>query len=740
MKRRHIQYIGTILLAAMTLSSCSDSFLEDKKNYDNTNVDAYNYYSGALGRVNDIYRWCLPNANSSPSWKDPSTGSADDQSQSTEEYSKFGVFVDPQAELTYQSGNNPVPDYFQGQAANIQQSAWGRIRNCNDVIAGIMNGSITEEEKNKLLGQVYIFRAWCYYNLVKWYGGVPIITEVQDPVETSFVPRSSTKDCVDFICQDLDKATELLAPFTENGGWPSSEDYGRVTSGTAQALKGRLLLLYASPLFNRTNDPTRWENAYNVIKESISVLERCGYGLAYESDPGTNASNWAKMFNDDQNKEAVFVTLYNNLATGLTPDYAYNNNWEHGVRPSNSFGGGGKVPSAMMVDLFPMADGKRPSSYQSYTKLTASADIYEADYPFMNRDPRFYRTFSFPGERWAFNGDARSEKSGSNETKTNNPYAGANYELWNYVWYNKADDRGNIESGKSYGSDNLLANAKGMYVRKRSDDMDVNISPRYAFQQTAKLGFKQSAAPYMEIRFAEVLLNYAEAACGAGHMDEAVAQLKRIRQRVGYTGDCGLQDNLTSDQAACMAAVLYERQIELAYEGKRFDDLRRWMLFDGGTGKVEGAPQTWTLTGWGGNTCTYLGFQQLNGQRRENMEFRVQSAYNNGLGGIEWPLNGTNPDPLKDVERPAALDLRKDLSEQLATLKTFYETYLERNKKKGDAYDSNKGQLYIHFYPKYYFLGLSQGASANNTRLEQNIGWGNYVAGGSAGVFDPLAE
>ena len=58
-------------------------------------------------------------------------------------------------------------------------------------------------------------------------------------------------------------------------------------------------------------------------------------------------------------------------------------------------------------------------------------------------------------------------------------------------------------------------------------------------------------------------------------LKEAVDRLKLIRQRVGYTGDCGLQANLESDPAACMSAILYERQIELAYEGKRFDDCRR---------------------------------------------------------------------------------------------------------------------------------------------------------------------
>ena len=112
------------------------------------------------------------------------------------------------------------------------------------------------------------------------------------------------------------------------------------------------------------------------------------------------------------------------------------------------------------------------------------------------------------------------------------------------------------------------------------------------------------------------------------------------------------------------------------------------MLFDGGTERVDGAPDSWTLTGWNGNTCTYLGFKQLNGQRRDNLEFRVSNNYNNGIGGNSWPVNDEtkNPDPLKDVDRPAALDLKESLSTQQENLKNFYYTYLTRKKKKGDAY------------------------------------------------------
>lgn len=197
----------------------------------------------------------------------------------------------------------------------------------------------------------------------------------------------------------------------------------------------------------------------------------------------------------------------------------------------------------------------------------------------------------------------------------------------------------------------------------------------------------------------------------------------------------GLQSNLESDQAACMSAILYERQIEFAYEGKRFDDLRRWMLYDGGTGKVEGAPSTWTLTGWGGNTCTWLGFKPLNGQRRENMEFRVADKY--GVGGTT-----ADSDPLLNNggTRCAAVDLRKELEPQLETLKTWYNENLVRKDKKGDSYDQNKVKLYMNFLPRYYFLGLTQGTQNNNKALEQTIGWEDSQHGGSMGTFDPLAD
>jgi hypothetical protein len=240
-----------------------------------------------------------------------------------------------------------------------------------------------------------------------------------------------------------------------------------------------------------------------------------------------------------------------------------------------------------------------------------------------------------------------------------------------------------------------------------------------------------------------VLLNLAEIACYAGHINESYAILKRIRQRAGYTGDCGL--TVSSDEATCISAILYERQIEFAYEGKRFDDMRRYMLFDGGAELPQGAPDSWKPTGWGGNTCNWLGFKPFNNQRRESFMYQVNWE-NTDEYSVTSARQDYDKDPLleylhdNEYERPAGVDLRKDLTQQLEDLKKFYKTYLVYTQRPGDPRNPDYSPKYINFLPKYYFLGFQQGVSAHNQGLLQTIGWEDYNNGGALGTFDPLAE
>jgi len=762
--KKNIQFLSIGFATVFAFTACSDQFLQDKKNYDNVNTDIYNYYSGCQGRVDDVYGWCLP-TTSDMTWKYPSMGNQDDAGKSTEEYTSFSKFVDPQLELTSMSSkDNNVPDYFMGTQTNIQEAVYGRIRNINDAMQGIRGGTLSDEEKDVLLGQLYFFRAWCYLNIVKWYGGVPILEGTPAPEEGVYFPRQSAKVCFDYIINSLDTAATKL----KGKIWTGS-DYGRVTSGTALALKGRALALWCSPLFNRTNDQSRWKAAYDVMKNDLSTINSCGYGL-YQTSSNINGSDFANQFLvAGTNPEAVFFTLYNKVASDDGLDNQKNNSWEKAIRPKNT-GGSGKHPSKMIVKMFPMKDGKIPAGTGTYSNLETSQYIYDETAPFMNRDPRFYRTFAFPGFRWAYSGDP-TLRDGHNPSYDQ----GKNYVLWSYVWYTDMDSQGNPESGDKYASDNLSSG--GIYIRKKSDDFDLNNSPLYDYAPTAEKGAGPffSGATLIELRYAEVLLNLAEVACGAGDMAYAVELLQKIRARAGYTAqnNYGLQANLVSNQAACMSAILYERQIEFAYEGKRFDDMRRWMLFDGGVGKAEGAPSTWTLTGWGGNTCTWLGFTPFNGQRRESIEFRTKV-----ISGKQW-----NDDPIlkSELEKAAqaytteynaahpeatgrqkmtvtkakqlmvvyeqAMAVRNvtvdvnssDLDAELQAMKDWYQANLVTTEKKGDARQQEQ-DLYITFLPKYYFLGFSSGASMANKALPQTIGWQDYNKAGVNGTFDPLAE
>ena len=742
--KHHI--ITALVLASMAvgITSCSDDFLREKKNYGNFNqTTAYSNFNGAQERVNNLYFWMLPvsdggdgNGTNRPNDWTP-VGNPDKWSKSTEEYGGFSIFVNPEEEITYNfTGSNF--DFF--YVANDVYSPWGHIRNCNDVLENVEKADLTDEEKAMLLGQAYFFRAYMYYHLVTIYGGVPIIDKVQDPIlgkdgdgSDLIIPRQTTKDCVDFICQDLEKAANMLPARWKN----ESQDFGRVTSGLAQALLGKMRLYWASPVFNRADDLTRWEEAYAANKQALAKLNEGGFGLAYAGNGGeNNGANWARQWtdyigSDGSVSEAVFITLHNTKDNvSGQPDYGKYNRWEHNIRPHNCNGNGGYTPTAEMVDLFPMADGLKPGE---------SSIPYDKKKFWLNRDPRFYRTFAFPGVQWQWSegGVSLSDPSLVGIIPADIYPSGRKYELWSYMWNDNEDDLTKATTSNGYWPDLLTqttdkAGSHSVYVRKRSDDLYLHSTPFYEYinSQSNPKGFMKCAAPLLSMRYSEVLLNFAEAACGAGHYDEAVNALQQIRKRVGYTAEqnYGIPSDIAGDRARLLAAILYERQIELAYEGNRYDDMHRWMLFDGGVGQAAIKP-SWALTGFGGNTCTYLGLKPLNGTKRHQIVMYCKTA------------SATDPTV---GSRPQALTLDEDMSctngmyknEKVRTLAEFYDNFLSR---KDVNLDGNDESLTIQYRPTYYFLGLRQNAMQTNPTLHQTVGW-HDLGRNADGLFDPLAD
>ena len=708
---------------AMMLSGCSDKFLEEKKNFGNyVASDIYNNYETAQLRVGTLYNYMLPRSNTAVAWNFPSSGTNDLFSQSTEEYGGFSDFTNPNKVIDH---TNVIDLYH--RELKIRNSPWAFIREINDVIEGVTASRLSETQKNELIGQALFWRAWVYYRLVTTYGGVPIITKVQDAFQGDaggaelIVPRSTTKQCIDFICADLDKAASMLP-----SRWDDNKGFGRITKGAAMALKGRTLLFWASPLFNRADNTQRWEDAYQANLAAKNELEAAAFGLAYESNPGVNGEGWSKMFlgmDPEARKEAIIVTNYNNQDERTNDATAFNNTWENSIRPSNAGGGGGKSVTAQMVDLFPMGDGSRPTV----------ANGYNTQLFFVNRDPRFYRTFAFCGTKWIFDGTPQNYEPGS----VTFPYDGPDYELWNYCWYRDATQQTD-STFTGWATDGLQKGKGYVFLRKRTDDLGLK-----TYVYTTSDGFRLSGAPYMEMRFAEVLLNLAESAAGAGHNNDAIDCLKRIRTRAGIpAGSNNYGLGTISDRAKLLEAVLYERRVELCYEGKRYDDMRRWMLWDGGAGQSS-LKGSWALTGFSGNTCTYLGVTPLAKTglvpkglgRRQGIEIRLSTTETtdmaDGSDRTKWPA--------MTAARPAALDINvdgvKSSDPAMSALITFYNTYLTRKTTRVDGDETYK----IEWRPEYYFLGFSTSAAKANVTLPNNIGWLDYNTG-VMGTFDPLAE
>ncbi|MBN2215288.1 MAG: RagB/SusD family nutrient uptake outer membrane protein [Bacteroidales bacterium] len=525
-------------------------------------------------------------------------------------------------------------EFLYGLIDNDAVGAFGRetysyIRLMNMLFENIDNGTLDEETRNRIKGQAYFLRAWTYWNLVKLYGGVPMIYEVQtaftggDIDEGLYVKRNKTIECIGMIIADLDSAYEYLPVV-----WENKVDYGRVTRGAAIALKGRILLFWASPQFNPDNITGRWQWAYDVNKTALESLASDGYGLH---------PSFEELFNDCMEKtiEAIFVRVYDHKIPGN-----YYHGYDNAVRPPVETSGGGKKNHVTwaMVQAFPMASG-----YPLHTD-SALAE-YNQNRFWLKRDPRFYFTIAYNTCSWPLSGNA-------------------DYKLWTYYQY----------SGSSLVS--ILGNNKtytGFYCKK------------YVNPAIDELNTTQVGTDWMEIRFAEVLLNFAECANELdGKTEEVREALYRIRnERDDVKVGMGYIDQHLNDREIMREIIMTERQVELAFENKRHWDLRRRNMYEEDLGP---------------------NIKKLNGTRRCGWKVQLNEAR---------------------VTQERFMTIRDGLDFSQAIV---YNAYFLPGK-----VDTLDTQYAINFpQPKYNFYPFQDENTLKNPELEQNIYWG--------GTFDPYEE
>lgn len=406
----------------------------------------------------------------------------------------------------------------------ISKDAWDlpytNIRRVNLLLKHLPQTPIPSHVRNVMKAEARFLRAWYYAILLKHYGGIPLLGDSVFNV-TDKIPavRNTYKECVDYIVSECDAAAGAL-PLER-----IREDYGRASGGAAMALKARVLLYAASPLFNGGNigqqNPVTGYTDY--------VAER--WKLAAEAAATVINSNAYSLYED--NTTAPGYGFYKVFTMRVNPEYILarmqgaNRELETAWQPPSREGGDGGFPYQDFVDAFGMANG---------LPITDPASGYNRSDPYKDRDPRL--AYSVIRDQTLL-----IQNNGMKEPV--NIYLG--------------------NDGKGVSQDAVHAGTPtGYYTNKMLDE---NISANF-------IHGSQRCFPL--IRYAEVLLNFAEATNEyTGPVQEVYDAVGLVRKRAGLS-PYQLPAGLSREQMR--EAIRAERRVELAFEGHRFWDVRRWKI------------------------------------------------------------------------------------------------------------------------------------------------------------------
>lgn len=421
------------------------------------------------------------------------------------------------ASMRFNSGSLSPTD---NPIGNTWRNYYVMIRQANSILEGIQKFN-TPDNPNRAgdldnrIGEVHFLRAWALFELTRQFGGVIIVNSViQDPNDDAALkrPRNAYDSCVAQIAADCDIAYSKV----EKPSLPyRPQDFGRVTKAACLALKSRIYLYSASPLWAETgkttpfpdisentmaSDPAKWQKAADAAKTAIDYCAEAGYQLE------ANLTGRKNMYIQPWNsKEVLWVRMNEEGGSEFERHYF----------PFGFSGWSAAAPTQNVVDDYEMKDG---------TPIETSS-TYNPAAPYANRDPRFYTDILYNGA---------SFKGRSIET-----YAG----------------------GRDEASTATDHSRTGYYQRKLVDEAGI-------------VGQTSRTTDGIVFRLAELYLNYAEALneYAPGNADIA-NYVNLIRRRAGMPDlPAGL------NQAEMRLRIRNERRIELFAENQRFWDVRRWKI------------------------------------------------------------------------------------------------------------------------------------------------------------------
>lgn len=440
-----------------------------------------------------------------------------------------------------------------GNGTSLQWFRYDAVRNVNNFLLKLPAYPFDEAKKKHWLGEARFIRAYYYFALVKRYGGMPLITEPQHfdgtNLEVLKVPRNKEKELWDFVGKELDTASRLLNPVSVRG---------RANKYTAYALKSRAMLYAASIAKYGTvqlggilgipmaeaND--YWQQAYDAAK---MVMDSKQYSL-YNKQPD-KTENFIALFLDANNPEAVLTKVFKYPEKGHSYD---RNVLPFGVRSAEGYGGrvGPTLEAVEQFEYIDDDDGRLRLTDQAGNpvRYTNPLDL------FAGKDPRLAATVIFPFDQWK--GTVIDVQAGlihRGVTITTNNY-NSKYDSVTKTIGNTGFQIIGL-NGLGGGTELSLS---GFHVRKY---LNPQLTPSTALTN-------YSDQQYIDIRYAEVLLNYAEAAVELGKIPDAKTAINLVRGRAGI--------RLLDDGEVTRNRVRRERMNELAFESHRYWDLRRWRI------------------------------------------------------------------------------------------------------------------------------------------------------------------
>lgn len=486
-----------------------------------------------------------------------------------------------------QNSNDPLLNFWDG--TNNGSSLFRALRDCNVFIENInkVGGDLTEEEAKRWTAEVKFLKAYYHYYLLRMYGPIPL-QKVSLPVSTGIeevrVYRDPFDDCVDYVVNLLNEAIPDLPLQISN----TASELGRITQPIALALKAELLVTAASPLFNgnpdfagmidnrgtklfkAVYDPSKWQKAAIACKNALDTSLLAGHDL-YQFTKITNISDSTKrimslrqVVTDKWNKEIIWTESKLTMADyqrATTPMFMIEQfQW----MPTDPF----MCPTLAMAELFYTKNGvpiEEDSKFEYADRF--STTLAPTDHKFyikpgvetaklnVNREPRFYANLAFDGAIWFGNGRFKDVGQG---LATEQPW----------VFQTK--------KGQPQGKNSSIRySLSGYWVKKTShfESVSTSSSSNVIVRST-----------YPIIRLADLYLLYSEALNES--LDAPTSEVYRcidlVRKRGGLKGvveswqTSSKFPSKPSTKEGMRDIIQKERMIELAFEGKRYWDIRRW--------------------------------------------------------------------------------------------------------------------------------------------------------------------